>query len=146
MKLYSLTNMYQSGAQVGIQTQHAVTRMLMKYRTTNPYVELDMIDMVDSWAIDHETTIILKGGDHHKLQSIHNEILALGDSFQYPYAYFQEPGLNDSYTSVCFILDQYALDAMGDVRESRDDSVMRQYYGDAMSEFMLRIMKMPLAG
>lgn len=145
MKLYSLTNSYQSGVQVGIQTQHAVTRLLQKYRPVGLDYESSNVEMVQEWATEHETTIILRAGGHHELQKIHNEILAFGDYFEYPHSYFQEEGLNDSYTSVCFILDQYALDAMAEVRAERDDSIMHQHFPHGVAEFMLRIMKLPLA-
>lgn len=145
MKLYSITNRYQGGVQQGIQTQHGCTRLLMKYRPCNDLVDEDLIEMAETWATEHETTVVLSGGGHPELKALHEKLIELGDEFQYPYAVFTEPGLNDSYTCVCFVLDEYAVAGMKKVRESRDPENMTTYFTHGVAEIMVEVMNMRLA-
>ncbi|TAN25290.1 MAG: hypothetical protein EPN31_15635 [Castellaniella sp.] len=69
MRAYFFGNMYLSSIQQGIQGEHAMTAMFVKYRH-----QKDHLDTLYEWAENHKTSIYLNGGYADNLLRVHNEI------------------------------------------------------------------------
>ncbi|AUE22788.1 hypothetical protein Ah1_00270 [Aeromonas phage Ah1] len=87
-KCYVFINRYLGDKQAGIQAAHAVTRMMV-----NP--EFDVV----MWARDHETLVLLDGGDHDDLKSLVIKYGMFGNGMRS----FSEPGLNHAITAVATV-------------------------------------------
>lgn len=116
MRLYAFQNMYLSGVQAGIQTQHSTVQLFVKYQ---PNMEPDpRTELLYEWATNHETTIILNGGDHENLACIY-EVLADLDTL--PFAAFREEGVNNSLTNVCVVVPEDMYTEAKNLRERKID-------------------------
>ncbi len=115
MRCYFFGNFYMSSIQQGIQASHVVSEMFVKYRysidhTLTKTEELEKI--LNTWAIDHKTVVLLNGGDADALIDMK---AFLNDSANpYPHAFFEEsPGaLNGCLTSVGVVLPERMYDAV----------------------------------
>lgn len=103
MKLYSFVNSYLSGIQKGIQTAHVVGELVKKYHHKlsgeNPFRAGTILD---TWLEKEPTISVLEGGDHFRLSEFRT--LLYGANMPYPWAFFKEDSLNDSYSAVGIIL------------------------------------------
>ena len=96
-RMYCLAERHLSSIQKAIQSAHAVVEYSLKYGDTFEYKK---------WAEVDKTLIVLDGGCVPDL-SEHAEILT---QFNYPFAVFKEPDLDDILTCVCFIADDRIYD------------------------------------
>ena len=137
MRLYSITNMYLSSIQQGIQTQHSTVELFIKYRipagttgivngATKPLAK------IETWADLHKTTIVLNGGMHHNLV----ELLELMEGMvkekgwdHIPFAPFYEPGLNNALTSISIIMNEQCIEFMSQIRDTDAQSIERENIG-----------------
>lgn len=135
MRLYSLTNSYLSGIHSGIQTQHSTVRLMRKYEGTT---------QLNRWADHHETTVVLNGGDHTKLESLYT---AMCECHNFPYLFdiFHEPGLNYAATSIAILLHEDDYIAMAKARMEKDPLALYSIYNTEVAYIMTEIMKMGLA-
>ena len=118
MRLYSFHNWYLGGNQGVIQTQHSSTRLFVKYQ---PTLEEDpMVDILYDWATNHETTIILNGGDRHNLACVYELISGIN---KFPFAAFIEDGVGDSITNISLVLPTDMCDIVDMVRNKDPDLV-----------------------
>lgn len=69
MRAYFFGNMYLSSIQQGIQGEHAMVAMFVKYRHQKAH-----LDTLYEWAENHKTSIYLNGGYADNLLRVHNEI------------------------------------------------------------------------
>lgn len=102
MRLYSFVNMYLSHIQAGIQTAHALQELNLKYRNTN------LEHIVNEWATNHKTIIVLNSGYQSSIQETINLFENLPDIVQYPHASFREEhdALNNALTCAVVILPE----------------------------------------
>ena len=160
MKLYLLTNMYCDGTHPGIQGIHSAVRLVTKYVEDRDWPELTA--QVDEWVEKHETAIILQSGlDHSGLkdlvESIDQETRKAyygrykDDSFQpkhplVPFAYFEEPGMNYSITSVAVLCDSMMVSQMGALRKGviTVDMLVKNY-GEVLGNLLNNMAYMRLA-
>lgn len=108
MRLYSFVNMYLSPIQAGIQTAHALQELNLKYKDT------DFEPIIDDWAKNHKTIIVLNGGYQSSIQETINLFDAINDPIvypdipKYPIAFFREENdaLNNALTCAVVILPE----------------------------------------
>ena len=113
MKLYCFHNWYLGGNQPGIQSLHSAARLFVKYQ---PTLEEDpMVEMLYDWATNHETAVILNGGDRHNLNRIYELISGIN---KYPFAAFVEDGVCDSISNISLVLPTELCE---EVQKYRDD-------------------------
>ena len=86
-----------SGIQKGIQGTHAVVEYALKYGNAPEYKR---------WAKRDKTIYLLESHDTNLLYETIEELHKL----KVPHAVFYEPDLNDSITSICFLLDREVWD------------------------------------
>ncbi|ADM79891.1 hypothetical protein phiAS5_ORF0048 [Aeromonas phage phiAS5] len=86
-KCYVFINRYLGDKQAGIQAAHAIARMMIQ-----PPKE------VLRWAVEHETLVLLNGGDHNDLERLMEYNCDETKMFE-----FREPGLNNAITAVAYV-------------------------------------------
>jgi hypothetical protein len=64
-------------------------------------------ELLNSWATDYKTMILLNGGEHEALDNLYKN---LSGQTSYPFTMFQEPGLNFANTAVVVILPERMYD------------------------------------
>jgi hypothetical protein len=108
LRLYSFCNFYLSSIQQGIQTGHAAVRLVRKYLGSASSCR----DMVKDWADNHETFIILNGGDNDGVEAAHAAIIGSG----YPFDHFRESqgALGGMKTCCAVILPESVFNAKVD--------------------------------
>ena len=97
---FFVPHLYLSDKQIGIQSGHCALRYALdayKY-DDNPQV----------WEFieDHETFIILGAYDSPNMEIIREELEESGIKF----AAFNEPGINEALTALCFLVDERVFD------------------------------------
>ena len=99
LRAYFFQNMYLTGVQAGIQSQHTTVEMFLKY-DYHPGPGAMLYD----WACNHKTTIVLNGGHTSDLWRIHG--LLKDKDNPYPWAHFceSEEALQGCITNVGIIL------------------------------------------
>lgn len=99
MRAYFFGNMYLSQIQQGIQAAHVTAEFFMKYPEDH---ECNKIDLLDDWARNHKTMILLNGGYGENL----HDLLEFFVDGNYPFAYFCESkeALDGAITSVGIVL------------------------------------------
>lgn len=141
MRLYSITNMYISPIQHGIQTQHSTVRLFVKYDKSRGDSFLQE-DILYDWAYEHETTIVLNGGGHPELNSF-LDLLKKWESNDVngvlPYDSFCEPGVNNALTSISIIMPQDAIDFMSEIREKKPRQPIIGDYNPVYDDLKTRI-------
>ncbi len=100
MRGYFFGNFYLSSIQQGIQATHALARMFSKYRFDNAVLP------IYDWVENHETLILLNGGDALALEDM--TYVFNTDDNPYSWGYFNESkdALNSAITSVGIILPE----------------------------------------
>jgi hypothetical protein len=103
LRLYSFVNFYLSSIQQGVQTGHAAVDLVRKYSKVSLTDPVNAM-MVDRWADDHKTFIILNGGNMASMTSILGAAALSG----YPYASFYEDSdsLGGILTCVAVVLPE----------------------------------------
>lgn len=102
--------MYLNGIQHGIQGGHAIDQMWLKYVTKVHYGQepstLDRValESLMNFSRVDKTFIILNGGDHPALESLHDFLTSV--EHPYPFRCFREPGLNNALTSVGIVIPE----------------------------------------
>ena len=84
LRCYHFHHWYLGGAQIGIQSAHAQSRLFAKYRQ-----ESDQKTMLYDWVDNHETMIVLNGGGSSNMHNTWNNVIDNKDN-PYPYAKFNE--------------------------------------------------------
>ncbi|AVH84971.1 hypothetical protein RsoM2USA_42 [Ralstonia phage RsoM2USA] len=113
-RFYALTNLYISDIQRGIQTAHAVSEMLVKYRQRDRigpnYDEARRVYL--EWAEKDKTIIVLQGGPSGALDEAHDQIKKLSHKLTLPFVKFYEDehSLNGALTAVGVIVPDYVYD------------------------------------
>lgn len=109
LRLYSFVNFYLSARQGGIQTGHASVRLLRKYAKLGEAWSYKL-DMVNDWADNHETYIVLNGGPMTGVKGA----LDIIEKCEYPFSPFYESGeaLGGILTCVAVVLPETVYNAM----------------------------------
>lgn len=104
MRLYSLTNMYLSPIQKGIQTAHALHELYEKYHFSSHPASLK----INQWAKDHKTIIVLDGGFQSAIAESVELFYDIYHTLHLPYAFFKEEenALNGALTAACIIVPE----------------------------------------
>lgn len=146
MKLYFLNNMYCMGQQAGIQALHAGMRLIYSYQS-NEFTDSECQKMVNDWYHNHETVVLLNAGNSTDL-SYYLSLIKMSStvSEQLPYSFFNEPGLNDSLTSIAVLCSTEMVEDMKDIRENYDDvswmSRLSEKYGPSLFELLSSMSRM----
>lgn len=92
MRLFFFNNMMLSDKQHGIQAGHAAVRLLRKYLgRLNPEASVTQSKLVEDWADNHETFIILNAGTTDNQYAIRRHLESKHNPF--PWVYFKEPNI-----------------------------------------------------
>lgn len=128
MKLYCLTNNYCLGTQAGIQSLHATVNLMKKYYDDSPYGTA-CVNTIHDWTENHETVVMVKGGDHESLQHTMSLLELYAPEHNVPFAGFQEEGLNNAWTSVAVLCSTDMVDDMDAYRRRfiTDDEMYEKY-------------------
>lgn len=89
LRFYTFVNYYLSPIQQGVQTGHAAVDLVRKYCGNGPIdltIKQYQVDLVEEWADNHKTFIILNGGNNASL----NATLSLVEAMNFPYISFCE--------------------------------------------------------
>lgn len=142
MRLYSLTNMYLSPIQNGIQTAHAVHDIFVKYSGAAFFSDRRAFPLTTlvEWASNHKTIIVLNGGNSAMLENAYERIQRLGQKLDLPYVKFHEDeqSLNNALTCVAIVVPErvYSMnieEAINDPMYTREEIQLREL----LSEFRL---------
>ena len=104
LRLYSFVTFYLAkGIHAGIQTGHAAVDLVQKYRCLSGEPS-EQTKMVEDWADNHKTFIVLNGGMHVEMQ----RVLELTEKSGFPFAVFHESqeALNGIMTSIVVVLPE----------------------------------------
>lgn len=141
MKLYLLTNMYCGGQHPGIQGQHATVRLMTKYLHNDDYPVLKK--QVLDWAMNHETTVLLNSGmGHPDLQDLllNLDSNELSKNNHAAFASFQEPGMNNSITSIAVLCSTEMVNDMGLLRSGlRSEEHIVKQYGKVIGDLLIKM-------
>lgn len=118
LRAYFFQNMYLSGLQAGLQSQHTTAEMFVKYnsyaiaagggKSSHIGSSMKKIGMLYSWASDHKTTIILNGGYSSNLQKIVDLLEDSQNPMPFNFFHETEDALNGALTNVGVIVsDRY---------------------------------------
>lgn len=104
MRLYSFTHTYLSSLQKGLQTAHLVHELFEKYSNRNT--------ILNGWAKDHKTIIILKGGNSLALEKLNHLLSNLGNELSLPQTHFYEDenSLNHALTCTGIVVPAHIYD------------------------------------
>lgn len=112
MRLYTLTNMYLSSIQKGIQSAHVVHELFTTYYAPTSRQHLTLLE----WATKHKTMIVLNGGYAANIQTVFDAINT--DDNSYPVACFHEEqeALNGALTCMGIVLPEKVYNTMSLIR------------------------------
>lgn len=115
MRAYMFGNYYLSQIQQGIQAFHCITDLIYKYKVDSSMRP----KMIDDWAINHKTAILLNGGNQQSLIDL-NDFFTTPEN-PYPFTHFREDtqSLNSSYTCVGIILPEHIYEGAAILRDRR---------------------------
>lgn len=101
MRAYFFGNMYLSSIQQGIQAAHVVAEMFTKYPA-----ESHQRSILDHWATDHKTMVLLNAGYGEEIHSLVNFFNTTDNPL--PWAHFHEgkDALDGALTCVGIILPE----------------------------------------
>jgi hypothetical protein len=123
LRLYSFVNFYLSSIQQGIQTGHAAVDLVRKYTAHDNPLRCDITSyhehLVEQWADDYKTFIILNGGDSAGITNATSVITRNGT---FPWAIFNESenSLKGIQTCVAVVLPEYIFAAEKQFKENGD--------------------------
>ena len=102
MRLYSLTNLYTGGIHAGIQTAHMVHELF--YELNDDVTQR----VLDTWAQEHKTIIVLQAGYHENIERCYYEFERLGGVLSLPYSGFRESkeALNNAWTAAGIVVPE----------------------------------------
>lgn len=124
-RAYFFGNMYLSSIQQGIQAAHVLSNMFIKYQpiVTDDceYVPSDELRMLNNWASEHKTMILLNGGYSETIRDLY--MFFTNNENSYPFDYFTEsgPALDGALTCTGIILPEKIYEAAAIIR-GRDGS------------------------
>jgi len=118
MRFYTITNLYLSDIQRGIQSAHCLHELYEKYIAEDDDY---MLSVISNWANNHKTMIVLNGGYSENLNQINLDLIKAD---RFPHACFNEPGIGNALTCVGVIADDELMECITYVRENqiRDES------------------------
>ena len=104
MRLYSLTNMYLSPIQQGIQTAHALHELYENYAGFSN----ETSSKIHEWAKNHKTIIVLNGGYQSSIAESVELFADITNTLYLPYAFFNEEknALNGALTAACIVVPE----------------------------------------
>lgn len=122
MRFYSLTNMYLSSLQNGIQTAHCVTEMAIQYGFGLSL--LPEAEMFRDWAENHKTMILLNGGNQESLQEF-VLFLSLVPENTFAWGTFNEDeqSLNNALTCIGIVLPERIYNSAALMRQRTTEIV-----------------------
>lgn len=106
MRAYFFTNFYLSQIQHGIQSCHVMHEMFRKYNDDRTLFNKEHQQLLHDWADNHKTIIVKNGGD---TETMHN-IKELCEKMYLPWAYFNEPSLDNALTCIGVIVPEEYYD------------------------------------
>lgn len=123
LRLYSFVNFYLSSIQQGIQTGHAAVDLVRKYtrNSTNPVKSRQQL-MVEEWADNYKTFIVLNGGHNAAIHHAH-DIISESD-FPFISFYEDEASLDSLMTCTCIVVAEKIFNAFP---EKTDDGIIYKY-------------------
>jgi hypothetical protein len=141
LRLYSFVNFYLSSIQQGIQTGHAAVDLVRKYTAHGNPLRSDITSyhehLVEQWADNYKTFIILNGGDS---VGIANATSVISKNGVFPWVKFKESegSLEGIQTSVAVVLPAYIFEATK--RWSKDGTNFEwvYYYEDEKEQVYTR--------
>ena len=107
--------MYLSSIQQGIQAGHAAVELMRKYKESV---------LVDEWAKEHHTFILLNGGGSRQIADLHK--LVTSEHNPYPWAEFRDADMDNLQTSICILLPERMFDARSK-RVTKGESVSHDF-------------------
>ena len=127
LRLYTFINFYLSSIQQGIQSAHIVHDLMLKYQVHSS----GAAKMVNDWAREHKTMIVLNGGATTDLeQGI--EVLRAQSSYPWVEFYESRECLSGALTGFGVVLPESIYDC-------RDGQTMRRYPYDGHSTELMYI-------
>jgi hypothetical protein len=121
LRFYAFTNFYISSIQHGIQTGHASVDLVQKYKreyenavnSDNDHMKAarlqvarDNLRVVEDWANNHKTYVILNGGEDADINAAYELLSKTG----FPFVDFREPGLGNIRTCAGVLLPDSIFD------------------------------------
>jgi len=103
-KRYSIFNMYVGGSNILPQGFHGLNSLWSNKDSMTPKAQ----KLFEHWAKESEVEVVLKGGDHDKLEALYR---ALSKIPEIPSAKFNEPGMNECCTIVTFVASDKIVSA-----------------------------------
>lgn len=105
MRAYFIANMYTAGIHAGIQSAHCLHEMYEKYRD---YHNPKPGKVLQNWAENHKTIIVLNGGYSSRLRELFLTFRNHAPRLELPYANFHESmdALDGALTCVGIILPE----------------------------------------
>lgn len=115
MRAYFFVNSYISDIQRGIQPLHCIVDLIYKYRLDSSIKP----KVIDDWATNHKTVIVLNGGNSASLQDLHFFFMSKENPFPFAKFHEDEQSLNGALTSVGIILPERIYDSSRVLRDRR---------------------------
>lgn len=106
MKAYFITHKYLNTMQKGVQSSHVLAEMFTYYNdivSSSPTEQLEW-EILDTWAREFKTVLILDGGSGEKFDDWKNSMKYYCPKLFFPYATFREPDIEDLCLAFGFIL------------------------------------------
>lgn len=150
MRFYAFTNYYLSSLQKGLQAQHATAEMFVDYGDLAWHPAGVVLD---KWAEEHKTTIILNGGNSADLTTLYQELAVIGNELDLPVSCFEEDkqSLNGAMTCVAIVVPENVYSAASAIRagalcrqRSHTDQVVVELQGEK-DQHILEVMEYRLA-
>lgn len=98
-RLYCINSIYLNQIQKGIQSLHATVEM---FNNKTDFSKKQK-EALKQWA-DVDKTVVMLDGQNFLNENTISELTHLFNCIDIPYGFFEEPCLNDTITSLCFIL------------------------------------------
>lgn len=132
LRFYGFGNYYLSSLQQGLQAGHTIVELFNKYNAKDiEYgaqfeqpssalaIRANKWKMLDSWAKDHKTMVLLNGGNSANLQELFEFLSNDSNPNPYPFAKFNEDevSLNGALTYVGAILPARIFDTAAKMRD-----------------------------
>lgn len=135
LRLYCFVNFYLSSIQQGIQTGHAAVDLVRKYTASgnplNSQITAEKREMVENWADNWKTFIVLNGGSAEGIRNASAIIAGCGD---FPWAKFSEDyqSLDGLQTCIAVILPESIFACERQLTPQGDE--VYTYYDDTSLE------------
>jgi hypothetical protein len=113
MKRYTIFNFYCRAGNQSPQSCHALNNLWKQVDSSKDEVA---VASFKDWAYNHETEIMLMGGDHEAMESLY---LALSNISGVLSSKFNEPGMRDTCAVVSFVASVRIVAGVNYVRNNR---------------------------